>query len=905
MLVFRNSRRIWLDRHESVKRWNVQEEAVGAGKACARTAGVVSGGVGAQEIPRKLQLLCRADMVHYLDVRGGWDVAECGRCFHHAMSLRAERALERALSMESLDFVRSLLHNHQPGATPLACPNGVSRGVLEFSARVQAFGKQGESAPPPHVQFSCKTLVAELGAGRQVENDCCASMLVQVLGVKESAELQEGFGFFVRHLLADGLENAHAEGSGEPGRRIQRVWGMFSRPEHRKLGAMFFVGYKSIPTGSMEDAAIEAASVRLRQVGLASGMREGEDSSLQHQLHQQHGRLLRMLPLSQLELGLLLAGAIPPATWLRIYGSDFIFAQMCCKDNPQGRVLPMRHPVRDLPNLLAMFGAVLQPTVGRSCFPEWEEWPQGDEATMKFPDDPSARCFWLGRADGRQGLRNNGHLSAAVQQGRTRKARKAPSKEPLPPPRSEMRPIVRCRADADLIVEFAGMLFEPPACAHCSACIATYTILVPFVALVANFAYRPASALLDHFVSIFPPHTAEFQDIVNRLGQDGRTQRCSVHALQERVEQVPLSFLLALALLLPKELLQQSGAQGDLNSSAAGISYGAKGKAGRRRARSGDFMVRGGNTTTGAMEGGGPACSGSQSMKRATTAHKKLIAKMYDCSLLPRFCEDLKHTGGRGSACDSSGKKRKGKKVEEAAYLKAWPGGVNLVACLREMLLGEPCYRPAFDAARSTSAAVSTRAASSVAAPIYSATAAPSSDESTTVAALSTSAADVLTASVTSNVEAAGAAACGERVCSATATQGSGPAPSRGRVCGAAGCGRVEGGGVKLKSCGGCGKVAYCSRDCQKAHWPSHKLTCPGRTNGKRRGENSGKLWICGAAAIRGGLLGEGKQRHRPVSAAGRGGNVLEDGQEADTEHGSSSSNDSGFSSSSDDDDEV
>ncbi|CAI5513733.1 unnamed protein product [Closterium sp. Naga37s-1] len=46
------------------------------------------------------------------------------------------------------------------------------------------------------------------------------------------------------------------------------------------------------------------------------------------------------------------------------------------------------------------------------------------------------------------------------------------------------------------------------------------------------------------------------------------------------------------------------------------------------------------------------------------------------------------------------------------------------------------------------------------------------------------------------------------------------------------------------------------------------------------------------------------KQRHRPVSAAGKGGDVLEDGQETDTEHGSSSSNDSGFSSSSDDDDE-
>ncbi|CAI5491157.1 unnamed protein product [Closterium sp. Naga37s-1] len=45
------------------------------------------------------------------------------------------------------------------------------------------------------------------------------------------------------------------------------------------------------------------------------------------------------------------------------------------------------------------------------------------------------------------------------------------------------------------------------------------------------------------------------------------------------------------------------------------------------------------------------------------------------------------------------------------------------------------------------------------------------------------------------------------------------------------------------------------------------------------------------------------KQMHKPVSAEGKG-NVLEDGQEVDTEHGSSSSNESRFSSSSDDDDE-
>ncbi|CAI6010758.1 unnamed protein product [Closterium sp. NIES-65] len=76
---------------------------------------------------------------------------------------------------------------------------------------------------------------------------------------------------------------------------------------------------------------------------------------------------------------------------------------------------------------------------------------------------------------------------------------------------------------------------------------------------------------------------------------------------------------------------------------------------------------------------------------------------------------------------------------------------------------------------------------------------------------------------------------------SVSATKGSGPFAGGERACGVAGCGIVEGGGVKLRSCGGCGKVAYCSRECQKAHWPSHKLTCPGRTNGKKIGKDESK----------------------------------------------------------------
>ncbi|CAI7766639.1 unnamed protein product [Closterium sp. NIES-53] len=105
-----------------------------------------------------------------------------------------------------------------------------------------------------------------------------------------------------------------------------------------------------------------------------------------------------------------------------------------------------------------------------------------------------------------------------------------------------------------------------------------------------------------------------------------------------------------------------------------------------------------------------------------------------------------------------------------------------MVACLREMLFGEPAYRPASLAAPSTPAATSVNT---------------------------------------------------------SAARGSGSAAFEGRLCGAVGCGRLEGGGVKFKNCSACGKFTYCSRECQMAHWPSHTLTCPGSTGGKGGGSSS------------------------------------------------------------------
>ena len=43
--------------------------------------------------------------------------------------------------------------------------------------------------------------------------------------------------------------------------------------------------------------------------------------------------------------------------------------------------------------------------------------------------------------------------------------------------------------------------------------------------------------------------------------------------------------------------------------------------------------------------------------------------------------------------------------------------------------------------------------------------------------------------------------------------------------------------GEKLRKCGGCGEVRYCSGECQKTAWPEHKKECSGRLIRKKSGE--------------------------------------------------------------------
>ncbi|CAI5988293.1 unnamed protein product [Closterium sp. NIES-65] len=866
--------------------------------------------------------MSRTDMVHYVDVSGGWDAGECDWCFDRAVAYRAADALGEGVTSFLVH-----LHRDQSPAIPRAPPSRPTRAMLDFSWNVpvqrirgqqgglggqqgrqggQQGGmggqqrRQGEqqgvspreqlvwkcekvpllcvqamllewmaeprvgvlmdlgrirsrlpavlanrgslgdsptasaasasaAAPPTAAAWSlcwrCSScwaayrravsfaaflvlvarwprvdtvwkahvnrydaglvypaLVAQLGAGRQVENDCFASVLVQVLGLKESADLKEGFGFFVQQLLSGGLEKTDAEGRSGVG----EVASVFSKPEHRNLGVMLFARGRSASRNGVEEAVIEEARERLRQQGLQNGLAAGVNeggatgeglkaaaAAAPAAAAPAAGQSVRagcslgssdsdgirglvscysgctgssgtfssnLMPVNaDPVIGLLTYRVARILQWLRIYGSDSISAKSCFKDSPRGKVLPMRHPLRDLPSLLVRFGAVLPPLDGGSRLAEWEEWPEGDEAAVKFPVDASARCFGLGRRNSSLGRKNRGHVQRS---SRGSLRRKLPLKKRL-----------HFRA---------------------SAIPSRFVSLVPVVALIANFAYLPAAALLDCVLSVFPPHTEEFRRLLKRVGlavpptpvsvslSSLSATRSRLLELMEDADFFRISFLLHTALLCSTSLLEQIRPEGQQS-----LLVGGECKVVWEEVQSWLMAVM---LPVGGVGARGAACSGSQSRKEDLSARMEEVTEMY-LSV---------HSSSSSSSSSSIFSKQTSKEGNEPDYLKAWPGGVNLFACLREMLLGEPCYRPAASAAYSIPSAASKH-----------------------------------TAAVAPDVQ--------------------------GRVCGAAGCGTVEGGGVKLRICGACGKVAYCSRECQKAHWPSHKLTCPGRTSGKRSGKNSSK----------------------------------------------------------------
>ncbi|CAI5528792.1 unnamed protein product [Closterium sp. Naga37s-1] len=609
-------------------------------------------------------------------------------------------------------------------------------------------------------------LVAELGAGKQQEDDSFASLLVQVLGVKESADLKEGFGFFVQHVLSGGLEKAHAEEKegGEQEGRMQEAGP--EDPWETGIRLMAEAMTRAVEGRSGMGDEVVAGMGSWRDGGSRRGM-GGETGS---------GRRMGGGRGSRRGMG----------------GEEGCGTGMG-QDGGSGRGMEEE--------LYGMMGSAWG-GVRREELPVGvEEWPRGDEAAAKLPKDLSARCFRLGVVK-ESGSREEGGGKASKEAGntvgrpgRTRRAMRgrggggvsrnasrgsgsgvgrgtahgddAPSfAEALAAsvaPQNQKIPIVRCTADAEFLVEFAGHLVSPPACARCSKCFNTFTCFLPALTLIATFAYQPASALFNRFVSVFPPHSPEFNELLADL---------QMEPLPTDVPALLNSFRWPKAVLQIEELDEAGWDEVSGDGSGEGCREGrrATGKEGEKRGRRGGR--RGGGSGRDERDGGGEvvgecgevweevrswclaamvawkaslrlvgaglgeACEGSKHLGEGET---KRGAKMWQKAVETRYCEELDDGGGSGSGSRRGGSSRgsgrssggrssggrsssgsrsgggswwgwgggnkgKGKKEEEAAYVKAWPGGVNLVACLREMLLGEPCYCPSFPVASSPAA---------------------------------------------------------------------------------------------------------------------------------------------------------------------------------------------------------
>ncbi|GJP82216.1 hypothetical protein CLOP_g12454 [Closterium sp. NIES-67] len=173
-------------------------------------------------------------------------------------------------------------------------------------------------------------------------------------------------------------------------------------------------------------------------------------------------------------------------------------------------VRPMRHPLRDLPSLLVRLGVILQPLEGGSFSWEWKEWPEGNEAAMKLPDDPSTRCFLMGvvearRAAGRPSRGRGGRTRCRGGVSSALPERVAAGHRGLP--------MVQCTADVDFLQHALSHTVAPLACAHCKACFAAFTAAVPLIALVAALAFRPAHALVQRVAAVIAPHSSAFNDL--------------------------------------------------------------------------------------------------------------------------------------------------------------------------------------------------------------------------------------------------------------------------------------------------------------------------------------------------------------------------------------------------------
>ncbi|CAI5484305.1 unnamed protein product [Closterium sp. Yama58-4] len=626
-------------------------------------------------------------------------------------------------------------------------------------------------------------IVEELGAHRQGEEDILASVLVQVLGVKGGDEMKDGFKAHVLPLLPGGAE-AHREGEGgageerrkggiadgarkgrkggnwEAGRKGGRrrgkgdgggagssgewrqglggpVWdsssgvpkGMFesgigatdfalavatvlSKPRFSMEACrIFFTDANNEYRVKLENSAAEAARKKVgmgaeRERGGADTKSRGAEIGVRDTVKDGWEAVTAT---SNTLVTVLTWRVSCILMWVRTYGPNLQFSKTCelrtCVKRKED--LPvLRHPFRDVPSLLIRSGTMPEPLARRGFSWEWEEVPAGDEATIQLADDVEGRILYKRILKEVYGATVDWKIPAHAAAASSSAAA------------SKSRPVVRTVADVEFLVELMAAEREPSRCTRCWKCHLRHAAAINYVALLASFAYRPISTLIHRFLFLFPPdQTKEAYMLLRMFMPSGLEERVHWRHVRGHLE----------GFAEEKEMGTFTQACTMIAWMWAKEEETNPGRFARLAAQEGAEQGKGGVGKWKQLDS--EMWEEVRAWRHATKAawpgdKRNWMGELGD-----------ECTGGRKGTNRESSEEEEGEEEgedeeevvggeERPVYAQKWLGGVNLVACLRAMLLGEPwtgglaampetAKRAAGDSATRTRAGAGSRAARS------------------------------------------------------------------------------------------------------------------------------------------------------------------------------------------------
>ncbi|CAI5465775.1 unnamed protein product [Closterium sp. Yama58-4] len=260
----------------------------------------------------------------------------------------------------------------------------------------------------------------------------------------------------------------------------------------------------------------------------------------------------------------------------------------------------------------------------------------------------------------------------------------------------KVKPILRSRTEVDALIEMIADTDAPmPACTRCRLCIGKYYLAVKHTSLVASFAYRPSSALLRCLLSLFPVRSATFRIILESLRVPpvpAVVPDSLVAPLLEGVMEERRLGLIYMGILHISKANAFPSILKPIGNDAGGQVEGKKQQQQQEEGEDEWRMWEEVDSWRMAAGNAWPAVEAHDAplqMGAGTGMGRVQGEESEEC------CEGMRRAMVEEEEALAAARKGKGRKGRVGAwYLEPWPGGMNPLACLREMLLGETSYCP-------------------------------------------------------------------------------------------------------------------------------------------------------------------------------------------------------------------